>query len=643
MKESPVILQLSDTQFGPRFGFKNYFDALKSLVEDIKGFKDENIPEPNIIVHCGDIADTGQSGEYRQARSFLEELCASLGIGKNKCIIIPGNHDYNLEIREGLNFNNFRELFTSFYKDTPSIKYNKDSVIYDFNSDFSISFFAWNSSQYFTNNNMSNVKIDMVQFKENLEELNADDENKLKIFLIHHNVQYGLNHIPNSIELLNALSENNFSMCLHGHIHDNFFSWHNPINSRYNKLLLVGTGSLSVQKNERPGEINLGSVPNQYNIISMDLDNKIASIYVRQHIPFPPPYGKWTKYCVLNDKSDRISLSLIEGSTVSSSFCKSPDKNFERAKIFISRPWHWTATGSEKDNINKSGLHVLALSPHPDDLIQSCSATLMKLREKANAKIWIYNISPIRAGTLAYANRSIEASIAAQFILTGMKKEELLTILKEAEKIPKDKLSKINKFCKERILEINKKYPDLAENNLAPLLILGAAGFDQLEIKDGMIAENKERISEKLFNLKQELRPDIVIAPFSCDPNSDHSVIGEIVDWVFRSQECVWHYELPKMEGISRRSFEPNFFFYVGDKPEQNGKLGEFESYARAKIFLFENVFRSKDGGKHWFDMSIYEGSMRIRAAQSFFPITENSGPPYVEAFETRIYVDSIE
>ena len=643
MEKNPVILQISDTQFGDRFGFIDYSSACDSVIMDIECFDNEKIPKPNLIIHCGDIADTGGIDQYRSGKEFLNRLCKKTKISHQYCIIVPGNHDLDIEDANELYFKNYEEFFKHFYEGCSNIQYSEETVTYDFSDEFSLVIVTWNSSYTCTKDDMRNPEIKIKQLNNALKSLDGYEKGITKLFVCHHSLlstdRYG--QIGNTILVVDSLCKYNVDIYMHGHIHNGSTRTLSSTNMKSN-IFSIGAGSLSVSQKERPGEEKLGSVPNQYSIVSLNTEKKIATVYYRQYIPYPPP-GKWTKYCAHDDNKDYLDFDYKDHKIVDSVYTDKVNKlttTIDRARLQLCKPRPFSATSSIAYEGDNYGPRVLIISPHPDDIMQSCTATILKLRERTKATIWIYHVAPIRSSPEANVNRCIEAALSTKFLLRDVKKDEFEEQINTGLNLRHD--SEIKKFCSEIINDISNSSIFSGTNTLPQQLILGAYGLGASEIKDGYIRKSIDKLEEELFRLKQSICPQIVIAPFPYDPHPDHATVGELTAWIFRTQESVWHYEIPKMEGSAIRVFNPNLFINVSEEVLSNGGLKDYQTYSNAKLFLFEKIFKEKDGSKHWFDMGLYKGHMRIRAAQAFFPKTQDDHMPFVEAFEAKLFVDSI-
>ena len=71
--------------------------VLDALLKDIGGLgKDPNYQlQADFIVVTGDIAFSGQKGEYKLAAQFFDRLLKAVHLGKDRLFLVPGNHDVN--------------------------------------------------------------------------------------------------------------------------------------------------------------------------------------------------------------------------------------------------------------------------------------------------------------------------------------------------------------------------------------------------------------------------------------------------------------------------------------------------------------------------------------------------------------------
>lgn len=101
------ILQISDLQFGGNLSGIAFND-----VNRIGEFLENQKMLPDLLVVTGDIADKGKRNEYQEALSWLENLIKRIWkisgnieqSVRDRVIVVPGNHDYDLSISAADNF-----------------------------------------------------------------------------------------------------------------------------------------------------------------------------------------------------------------------------------------------------------------------------------------------------------------------------------------------------------------------------------------------------------------------------------------------------------------------------------------------------------------------------------------------------------
>lgn len=207
------ILHISDLQFGG-----NISGAASNDYKRIANFlHDENIL-PDIIVISGDIAETGKKNEYAVAANWIESLSKELwNISpernlpdefRNKIIIVPGNHDYDISIaaadcydfvfnakeinkftkaaqkrndNQKLGFYNFMQFASKITKNNEWLSF-MEKAVHENNifSDWGIRFVLLNSAYKISSESCEN-RFD--NFYSDLSELNDDElscEKKLK-------------------------------------------------------------------------------------------------------------------------------------------------------------------------------------------------------------------------------------------------------------------------------------------------------------------------------------------------------------------------------------------------------------------------------------------------------------------------------
>lgn len=96
MTQPLTLLHLSDLHFGQDRGVGNvHFDqklVTAAILQDVAALRKLGM-QPNCVLITGDIAFSGRAAEYALARTWLENLAKTMGIGREHFFLVPGNHD----------------------------------------------------------------------------------------------------------------------------------------------------------------------------------------------------------------------------------------------------------------------------------------------------------------------------------------------------------------------------------------------------------------------------------------------------------------------------------------------------------------------------------------------------------------------
>jgi 3',5'-cyclic AMP phosphodiesterase CpdA len=99
---SVTIPRISGTQFGQchRFDSPDSNSLAAYLVRDLKQLVNRDVPSIDLVALSGDIAEKGLKGEHRQALPLIKEILGHTGIGAERVVMAPGNHDVNWALSE---------------------------------------------------------------------------------------------------------------------------------------------------------------------------------------------------------------------------------------------------------------------------------------------------------------------------------------------------------------------------------------------------------------------------------------------------------------------------------------------------------------------------------------------------------------
>lgn len=319
--EDPIILHLSDIQFGKAHAFEDippekYDSLLSSLITDIeRNYNNDGIQIPNLIVISGDLADWGMPKEYKMAKKLLTGLLLGINgirghppyLTEDNVVIIPGNHDITWALSDaGLmkqpddsfiandlynyRFSPFREFFTGFYSGRRNISNDPDDdyAIYNFIDQFGLLIVGFNSCvQEDSKHHFGKISINAIRNAEG--EINNQREKvrmplnpiRCKMAVWHHNIGYSsasLDSLTDADDIINELKYFGYSICLFGHVHE-LEAFEIGPDSR-TPLKLFGAGSLGVRSDQRPGSTLHGTYPLSYNIVSLNLSSNPNSVKV---------------------------------------------------------------------------------------------------------------------------------------------------------------------------------------------------------------------------------------------------------------------------------------------------------------------------------------------------------------------------
>lgn len=325
----PVILHISDIQFGPSCVFDSKEQMLRKLTADISRFSSEKIPWPNIIVLAGDVIDKGTLDRYENALWFIRELAKFLRIPvtefRHRIVVVPGNHDVKREIADHqpqyklFAFERFcTELFG--VEASPfSFDRGKNFAVSMIDGEHPLVFIALNSCERISSEVVegylsSAVAISAMRAAQEI----AGGKPATYVAVFHHNAVA----LETNDRLVNFYTElkdifvcGRVSLCLHGHIHNQHVEEF-ATSDVGRSLITIAAGSLGISANQRPSQMGL-AVPNQYNVIRLDPQRQEGKLYVRQYRPELAPIddqdftrGRWQEYRVFkiggSDSSRRV-------------------------------------------------------------------------------------------------------------------------------------------------------------------------------------------------------------------------------------------------------------------------------------------------------------------------------------------------
>lgn len=76
-------------------------ELIHALIADLDQHGQEGLPAPDLLVVSGDFAQSAQVHEYDEAERFVSRVLGRLGLGRDRVIVVPGNHDVHWPTSEG--------------------------------------------------------------------------------------------------------------------------------------------------------------------------------------------------------------------------------------------------------------------------------------------------------------------------------------------------------------------------------------------------------------------------------------------------------------------------------------------------------------------------------------------------------------
>lgn len=317
------LLHLSDLHFTGAVSAEN---KLQWLEDDLKKDSTLSIEILDYVVISGDLTNKGGLEGFVQAKIFIELLCERFAVRRERCMIVPGNHDLydhdgayqykvklppgipeNYSLKEGSGFlvRNEEEYllrlepFSSklyrplFDHDYPKV-FVEQGMVKSFPDD-GLQFVLLNSAWEVDQHHRKRSSIHPGALTRAIQEMDkqfldaAFDRNKiLRIGFWHHAIQ-GPAQMANT-DFVAHLQKNRVRLALHGDIHklhrDCVRNWHKP-----SRLHVVGAGSFA-----SPAEGREESVPRLYNLLEISRDLKLIRVHTRAQKQVDGVWEGWNEW-----------------------------------------------------------------------------------------------------------------------------------------------------------------------------------------------------------------------------------------------------------------------------------------------------------------------------------------------------------
>ncbi|HET8682855.1 MAG TPA: metallophosphoesterase [Micromonosporaceae bacterium] len=274
-----TLLHVSDTRFGARHRSGGEDGSLAgSLVLDLRQLLEETVPRVGLVVLSGDITERGLRSEFDQARGFVDALCEATGLGHDRVVVVPGNHDVN----QALSMAYFSECEAE--EVAPRPPYAKKWRFYQEFVTWLHGAAAFTEDQPYRVHRFDDLGLAVAALNSTMEESHRDGDHYgscgveqlrwaearlreaggcVRVGVVHHNARRRAvaddENLRDADDLTQILGPR-LDLLLHGHTH-------NGAQDRLADALVLATGSAAVVPARRPDE-----VPSQYQILRLRPD-----------------------------------------------------------------------------------------------------------------------------------------------------------------------------------------------------------------------------------------------------------------------------------------------------------------------------------------------------------------------------------
>lgn len=435
------LLHLTDLHFTSRDKMRVQLGA---LLADLK--KLPNAGSVDIVLVTGDFSDKGNKDGFEAAGEFLSCLSDKLSISRENILLVPGNHDvdYSLGFVTGTDskgnsveivstaeyLDRFAKFSDYIYRPISGKDYPKaapeQAEIRTFSKNH-MQFLLLNSCHEIDSRNPERSSICMEALMGALEQLDYEAPHQeaktgdlglpIRICVFHHPVRgyrpVGGRAIANGEIVLQHLLNANFSLCLHGDIHemtnDLIYSSHDAAER---KIHILGTGSFGCNRKDIPEASN-----RMYTLLDFDIESGTVVVHTRCQPRSDGPFEPLRLWIDERNPDAALGSFQVNLNSRRKQTIGKPSKYEEvkrelesrlnkTLKQFAGQPTIWTdrllTTESEalsrpgKDTVTVEVSHLLsdvrdrAIQAPPQFGLTSLSHYLVKLAWVQNEQSWIY-------------------------------------------------------------------------------------------------------------------------------------------------------------------------------------------------------------------------------------------------------------
>jgi len=242
-----AIIHISDLHFVAEYEREDYIKYSQSFEITFFNNLEEELKKRTCklkyIILSGDISNSGENREFEEALKFLNNLKDKFQIDRNNILICPGNHDINWnDLRNHIDnipkqeriklyeyhyekFKNFKNFYSSFFKDTNKKEFNPKEAIIDIIKDDEDKLIIIGINSCYMESTIKEHHtgyIEEVSLKKAIDDLlKKEITNYNRIIVMHHNPKDFENEsasIKNWNDI-NPILDNKFPSFFSGHIH----------------------------------------------------------------------------------------------------------------------------------------------------------------------------------------------------------------------------------------------------------------------------------------------------------------------------------------------------------------------------------------------------------------------------------------
>lgn len=278
-----TLLHLSDPQFGAKHAFPSgtsIGSLADRLATSLAHLRDEENLRPDLVVVSGDLAEWGDPKEFDQVEACLRYLAGRLGLGMDKFVVIPGNHDINRKKCQAYfidaeadhiqperpywrKYEPYATFFARLYGQQSNLRFTETEpfTFYEYEH-LGVVVAGLNSTIADSHRDEDHYGfLGEEQLRHFVQRLQPFDKGYLRIGVVHHDPLASRNEDRlQDYEDFDRRLLPYLDIVLHGHTHENKLHYLGGAGGR--PVPALGIGSLGVRREERPAEL-----ANQYQVL----------------------------------------------------------------------------------------------------------------------------------------------------------------------------------------------------------------------------------------------------------------------------------------------------------------------------------------------------------------------------------------